>query len=885
MAVAIAGRAAEVDRVVAFVLDDAPRPRALLLEGEPGIGKTTIWREGPRRTREAGGDVLAAQPAESESRLPFAALADLVEGRLDLGPTPSSGLALSRSVLALVRELAPVVIAIDDVQWLDEPSIDVLSYVARRLDGYPVRLLLARRTGGAPPLQLDRALGDDLEALTVGPMSLTALDEVLRERLELRLPRPQLVELHRAAAGNPFYALQLARSDPDEGSAHLGAVLQARVDALPPPARDAVLLTAACMQPTVRLVERAAGGADGLALARDHEVLEVRGDRLRFTHPLLASAAYAAAASWERRDAHARLAAHAGPAIERAHQLARSVEDADADVATEIAAAADEAATAGATATAADLAEHAVRLTPVDDGALRARRMALAGYTLAAGDPDGARAILDDVLAGSQPGSERAEVLALLADVAEPSSREEAIAFAEQALREAAGDPAAETMIHLALETAIWNQGRLEAAVAHSRAALRCAELTGDETLLAMSLSALVTGEVTLGLPLDESAPARLLDLERALAETATSSYLRPSLQLGIALTAIDRIDEARALLEPELERVTAVGDEGIRWGVHVRMSDLELRAGNLGEALRHAREALALVRLLDYPGLEPYALVPLAAVAAQLGDETTTREAVATTLAQTVSASSEVRARGALGLLELSLGNAEQAWEWLEPAVDQLVEMGAGELSIFGVAQNAIEALAATGRLERAEELIAWVEAAGRPAGRAWHVAIAARGRALVADARGDLEAARAALAAPVAVAQPFEHARTLLVQGTIERRGRQRRLARAALEQALELFDALGAQLFAERAAAEIARIPGRASGSGGLTEMERRVAELVGQGLSNKEVAARLVIAVRTVEAHLSKVYAKLGVHSRTELVNSLWVSTIERGNAPP
>jgi DNA-binding CsgD family transcriptional regulator len=153
----------------------------------------------------------------------------------------------------------------------------------------------------------------------------------------------------------------------------------------------------------------------------------------------------------------------------------------------------------------------------------------------------------------------------------------------------------------------------------------------------------------------------------------------------------------------------------------------------------------------------------------------------------------------------------------------------------------------------------------------------VAARGRALVAAAEGDHDAARAhverAMLAHERLPQPFERGRTLLAQGTIERRAKRRAAAREALTAALELFDGLGAPLWAERAAAELARVPGRGRASSDLTDTERRVAELVAEGLANKEVAARLFVSVRTVEANLSKVYAKLGVRSRSQLTGRL------------
>jgi DNA-binding CsgD family transcriptional regulator len=234
-------------------------------------------------------------------------------------------------------------------------------------------------------------------------------------------------------------------------------------------------------------------------------------------------------------------------------------------------------------------------------------------------------------------------------------------------------------------------------------------------------------------------------------------------------------------------------------------------------------------------------------------------------------------RSAGVLGFAKLSAGDAAAALEHLAPASAELRRMGVGEVSIHHVVQNEIEALVAVGRLDDAERTIAYVEEKGRPTQRAWHAAVAGRGRALVAAARGDDDSARAALdlalAAHERLPQPFERGRTLLARGQIERRAKHRAAARASLTEALEVFDGLGAALWSERAAAELARIPGRTRASGDLTETERRVAELVADGLSNKEVAAKLFVSVRAVESNLSKIYAKLGIRSRAELASRL------------
>jgi DNA-binding CsgD family transcriptional regulator len=260
-----------------------------------------------------------------------------------------------------------------------------------------------------------------------------------------------------------------------------------------------------------------------------------------------------------------------------------------------------------------------------------------------------------------------------------------------------------------------------------------------------------------------------------------------------------------------------------------------------------------------------------------QLGEAVAVARAAVTVAEECGDRSYALRATGVLGFVELSRGDPVAALQHLSPAGADLRTAGVGELSITAIVQNEIEALVAVGRLDEAEEVIGFVGEKGRPTQRAWHEAVAARGRALVAAARGDAEEARAqvdrALVAHDRLPQPFELGRTLLAQGTIERRAKRRGEARAALARALDVFDQLGAPLWAEKAADELARIPGRAPAAQGLTETERRIAELVASGLANKQVAAKMFVTVRTVEGNLTRIYSKLGVRSRTELASQL------------
>ena len=231
----------------------------------------------------------------------------------------------------------------------------------------------------------------------------------------------------------------------------------------------------------------------------------------------------------------------------------------------------------------------------------------------------------------------------------------------------------------------------------------------------------------------------------------------------------------------------------------------------------------------------------------------------------------------GAAGSLALSQDDVREAhhrlWSWQEIwSTTGYLEPG---MWLYG--PNLVEACVAVGELDEAAAVLAPWEERALKLDRAHVLAQAARGRGLIAAAEGDLSKASAqierALAHHARVRIPFHEARTYLALGSIERRARHKRAARAALERALAEFEQLGAPLWAERAQDELARVSGRAPSRGKLTPTERRVAELVAEGLATKEVAARLFVSPRTVDGHLTHIYAKLGVHSRTDLARRL------------
>ncbi|MGH2785216.1 MAG: AAA family ATPase, partial [Actinomycetota bacterium] len=557
MAASIVGLPGEIAAVAAFIDDAQPSPSGLLVEGEAGIGKTTLWREGVRMARALGRRVLVAQPSKSEASLPYGALADLVEGILPVGDATyrdtleaalsgreSDRLGVSRAVLGLMQTLSaegPFVVALDDVQWLDAPSEAVLAFVVRRVSHLPVRVLATRRSddGHPPPLGLDRAFDERIGRLRIGPMPLGDLDRLVRDRLGLRLARPRLTKLHHAAGGNPFYALEIARSlQADDGDdtvpvpSHVGAAVEARLSALPEEARDAVLLVSACLHPSVSLVERSAGGTAGLTQAIEAGVLQIDRERLRFTHPLLASVGYESAAPWARREAHARLASAAEDPLERAHHLSRATTEPDEGVAAELQDAAVVARARGASDLAADLSDHASRLTPPGSVYSFQRAITAAQQRVAAGDPTGARARLQKLVDVVPPGVRRARVLSEIADI---DGYPMGVELGLRALDEARDDPGLQCEIHLLISTLLWNHGEIDRFLEHLRAAVALSEAAGDASLLAMSMAELVETETLIGLPLRQERVEHLLELD-ALAQLGLATYMRPMFRLGCAL-------------------------------------------------------------------------------------------------------------------------------------------------------------------------------------------------------------------------------------------------------------------------------------------------------------------------------------------------------------
>jgi DNA-binding CsgD family transcriptional regulator len=901
------GREDEFAQIARFLTVGENLPGAVVLRGEAGIGKTTLWLAGIEAAR-AQYRVLVARPSEAEARLSFGGLSDLLgpyagdvlpelppvqrrslESALLLGESEirSGDRAVLAAFLAAVRLLAaqgPLCLAVDDIQWLDPASLAAFRYAFDRLDREPVAALVTLR--GALPDWLARVTPDrrvvtvELAGLDVG-----AIRELLHARLGATLPRPTLVKLEQASGGNPFFVLELAAALLRKGGtvapgeelpipSDVDELVRARLDGLRAAALDVAFAVAALADPTVSGVEAAVGHPDdsGLAEAIAARILELDGERLRFTHPLLRSAVVARQTPSRRRRLHARLADIVPSTEERARHLALATQGPDDDVAATLEAAARAVHARGAPPAAAELAEQAVRLTTTSrpEDALR-RQLLAADMHRRAGDAARATDLLTRALAQAKPGDARAQVLAHLADVEDPPA---SIPVYQDALDEAV-DEALRATIHVRLATATrWGEG-IEHRLHHAELAVRAAAKVTDATLLCRALAALGTARFYAGNGIAAATMEQALSLERSLAAWPLDNG--PTFQFGGQLFWSAEIDCGRDLFR-ELEQAARVRkDPAAEAEALWFLGFLAFRAGDWTEAEKRVGEALELLR--QFGTLAPPFEFPAAAIAAHRGkvDEARAQARGAFERGEALGIRIAESGHGwVLGFVELSLGDAKaalvhlrRAYElrntfMLEPA--QRLELG-----------DLLEALITTGDLDEAEDILGVWEPRATALDRAWALAILARCRALLLAARGDLDGAlprfEQALADHARSHDPFHHARTMLALGRTQRRAKRRSAARATLDDAATRFDRLGAPLWAEQARAELARIGGRRSAGDELTEAERRIATLVAQGRPNREVAAALFLTEHSVEAALTRIYRKLDVRSRAELVRRL------------
>ena len=907
MAVERVGRDDEVAALRAFFDAAGGGPRALVLEGEPGIGKTTLWSAGVELARERSLRVLSAWPAEAERGLAFSVLGDLfadVPAELldelpaprrralevallveEAGPEQVDPLAVRVGALTLLQRLAreqTVVVAVDDMQWIDAASAAVLDFALRRLEAENVLVFLARRSGEDGALRPPSA-----ERLAVQPLSVGALHRLLVARLGRPFSRHTLLRLHATSGGNPFYALELARlltagpepPDPTRplpvpGTLH--ELVGHRLAELPDETQTVLLAASSMADPTIAGLGRVVPDpAHSLEPAVRSGVVELTAsDTVRFTHPLLASVLYADVGDDRRRDMHALLATNVDDPVERARHVSLAADGPDEAIAQQLEEAALQAGARGAAAVAADLAEQAARLTPATASALRDHRLlAAARACISAGDAPRAERLVVDMLADVRAGGRRAEALWLLHEVRNRGGdTPEAVRLLREALPQAIDNPGLEAKIQADLAIDVRLTDGLETAERHALRGVELADQVGDPALRAETRSALAL------IRFNATDPGAL-----ALAEEAYGLASSPADELtalwGLIhiLVWTDRFDRARALLEAALEEARD-RDERLVSDASWYLAHLELHVGRWSRAADYATTALDIEVQYSPDGRPPAStLIPGAMIAAHQGR---LEDARATALAGLDLAVDQpaflMQFHGILGWVELWQGEAAAAAERFRAAEAFGRAAELLEPSFFDWRADEIECLAQLGSLDQAVELLDDWEATAIRVGRERVVARTTRCRGVLASARGEVELAlellEDAAERSATAGDPFARARSLLSLGAARRRLRQKRPAREAIEAALRGFEELGAASWAEQARGELGRIGGRTHAEG-LTPAELRVATLVAEGRTNKEVAAALFLGERTVETHLTHIYAKLGVRSRAQLARTL------------
>lgn len=916
MTLGVVGREGELAEIETF-LDTAGQEFAVLvLQGDAGIGKTTLWREARRRAMERGAVVLSCRPSATEAKFSFTGVADLLsavdeeafaalpELQRDalevalLRAAPRVRTPFSRAVaagfLTLVRNLAAareVVLAVDDWQWLDAPSHRVLEFAARRLASEQVGLLCSIRAPVPAPWLGGAVEEERMRQIVLGSLSLATIGRIVAGRLGRSLPRPLLVRILEASGGNPFYALEVARLMADRDPRHasgsdlpvpddLRKLTAARIRRLPKHTREALLLAAVLSTPDTRSVD-----ANSLAPAEEAEVVSVdqRG-RIQFVHPLFASAAYGSVPNADRQAVHRRAAEFVSDREQRARHLALGSVGADPSIAGQLDAAAALAAGRGAPDAAAELAELAADRTPTADAHQRDERLvAAAHFHFDAGDLRRAEVLARRVIAESRSESDRARALQLAAQLtARRSNFTEATELATRALRAAGEDRRLHAGIELDLVYCAVSLGDIAGAAPHARAAVAHAEAAGEHGMLGDALAVLTMAEFLGGQGRDTTRLERALALEDPL--SPNSFMMRPRLIDGCLALWTGELDGALRILGGVYREMIERGQEGVAPMLSLWLVWAQLWGGKFELAARLSDEARESAALLDDATTSGLALAASALAHAHDGRTDLARAEANEALAlfeRLQWRSGVVWPLWALGLAALSEQSPAAVDAVLGPLASQVAQMGGGDPVLTTFLPDEIEALIELGQLDRAEAYLEPFEARAQALDRAWALAASERCRGILHAARGERDLAFAsfgrALAAHERTAMPFERARTLLLAGQACRRFKQRGQAREALEEALAVFEQVGAPLWAARARSELARVGHHRPLDDELTATERRVAELAASGLSNQEISERAFVSVKTVEGNLTRVYRKLGVRSRVELANALRVHT--------
>jgi DNA-binding CsgD family transcriptional regulator len=912
-------RAGEWRRVREFALGASGSPGALALLGEAGAGKSTLWRAGVDAAADAGHRVLRCEPSASEADLSFAGLSDLLadvlpEVAADIpgppkealeiallmrppGEGPPSARAVGLAALSALRSSMskrPVLLAVDDVQWLDEASLEALAFALRRVSVGPLSVLLAARgdasadpfTVGAPaPSHRWREL---LAALPTAEV----LELVPLELSQVQMLLPASVSATRArvvtdqSRGNPFWALEIS-ANLDVGEAPVPPLARALTDRLSRSLSDAAAETLATVAAAGRMgVNEALVVLDHLsdpAAALDAAILAgvvvESGGRITAAHPLIGAAAVESLPPGRRVQLFQRLAAATSDPERYAHFAALAAwPGPDAAVADALDAAAAAARARAANGPAAQFAAQAVVFTPASDRAGVVRRRIRAGELLSlAGDVERSVEHIEALDMDQLSTGDLERTLPLLLDMAWlVRGGPVAAAIVARAVATVGDDPRRRALVlALASDVAYGTAGGRRAAALE---AIGCAEVAGDVATPALhrALINLVIAKTCAAEGLDTGLLDRAAALEASL--PALRLYDTADLHRAVWSRCVEDLGTAREALRRCIARAREAGDDLAAWIFLSYLATTEERAGDYAAAAASVQAADAPASWHDWPPL-PQTLEPRCELLIAAGDLDGALRIAEEWLPEGEEAAVDIRYMGAIVRGKVSAWRGDpaaavehfelaarcaDAMDWADPGVREMLDTGLAE------------AYVAVGRAEEARRISAWLREVGGRLGRPALIGEAERIDALAAARSGDLDAAaksaRAAVAAHGSSPLRGELARSLLCLGRIERRRRARRQSRDALDRARELAAGMNHRPLLAEIEEELPRVAAARSGAG-LTDAERRVADLIAGGATNREAAEVLFVSVRTVETHVASVYRKLGVRSRADLARTL------------
>ncbi len=898
----LAGRDDECARLDRWFVERlAVGGRGLLVTGEEGIGKSSLWRWTVERCSQAGARVLQTRAYAEEVGYDLIGVADLMADWPDLVeeirgvPDPATrGRLVQSAIRELARDVA-VVVAVDDAQWLDPSSALALRYALPRLHGARVSLIATMQTAGSDPSAGSLILpADRLDRLHVGPLDVAATGQALRERVG-PITQPELLRLHDLSRGNPLAALEFTSHLRGRGLAWDEAISFPTLTSSPAWSLDGLDATTLDLIRTSALLGSChadrllrvagAGSESALSGAAARRWLTIGDDlTVRVSHPLLEAAVVTSMSPLERRSLHARIAGIETDPDQRARHVAESAAKPCAERAGELERAAQRAEGRGEPAAAANLAMHAARLTPGPDDESRLRRH-LHEITLraASGEPSRAVEIADELIERLPPGRTRAAIIAqrcfLEVHHAEP--------MLERELDDSCDDPAVRGMAHdmLGVIRGLYRVD-LAAGLRHSLSAVETARAMGDDVLLTQAAVIAATLRQLSG----STDGGLLCEAEESAARGGLPVLGRwPVVFRGRLALWAGHLDQSDACF---VEALRLSATEGTCFQRPYRFHDLATSAlarGDLTRVLELVDEGIVMAEDARNHSAAAWLRQPGGMARAYLADPLAACRDADVLQAWGRDRDEPMRvvfAHDIRGMAALGSGDGSMAAQEFAAGTDLTVSLGLRHPGCTPIVLHDAEAAALVGDGDRCRYVGDLLRQGSGVPERPWVAAAAhyVEGLSRLIDGQTDtaVRVLRRASERLGALGYRLDGARATLALGRALVRAGQRSAAAAALTVAREIMDTAGAVPWTRQVDTELARIRPELSRPG-LTATESKIAHLVAEGKRNRDIAAELFVCESTVEAHLTRIYRKLAIGSRAALTRIVTTDALGTGTA--